>query len=48
VRSTHERVAVYELISLLRLAFHAWQKFKIDRLDSVVVALEDRLERLHQ
>jgi hypothetical protein len=46
-RRAHERVALYELISLLRLAFHAWQKFKIDRLDSVVVALEDRLERLN-
>jgi Phosphotransferase enzyme family len=48
VRRTRARVPVYELISLLRLAFHAWQKFKIDRLDNVVVALEDRLERLHQ
>jgi hypothetical protein len=48
VVSLHERVAAYELISLLRLAFHAWQKFKIDRLDSVVVGLEDRLARLRQ
>jgi hypothetical protein len=47
VGSLRERVAVYELISLLRLAFHAWQKFKVDRLDSVLVALEDRFARLH-
>lgn len=38
-----ERTASYELVSLLRLAIHAWQKLKARRLRLTVQALEDRL-----
>jgi hypothetical protein len=36
------RVPVYELISLMRLAFHSWQKFKPNRLEHVMAVLEER------
>jgi Phosphotransferase enzyme family len=39
-----ERVPLYELISLMRLAFHSWQKFKSSRLEYVIAVLEQRLE----
>ncbi len=38
-----DRTAGYELVSLLRLAIHAWQKLKSRRLRFIVEALEDRL-----
>ncbi|MFN2490067.1 MAG: phosphotransferase [Actinomycetota bacterium] len=38
-----ERVPIYELISLLRLAFHSWQKFKPSRLSAVAPVIEERL-----
>ena len=37
------RVPVYEAISLLRLAEHAWRNLKAERLDYVVGALDERL-----
>jgi len=40
------RAPLYELISLLRLAFHSWQKFKVKRLGYVMSVIEDRLSRL--
>ena len=36
------RVPVYELISLLRLALHSWQKLKGSRLEFVLTILEER------
>jgi len=36
------RVAVYELVSLLRLALHSWQKLKGNRLEHTINLLEER------
>ena len=41
--SLRERLGGYELVSLLRLALHSWQKLKIGRLADVMAVLEDRL-----
>jgi hypothetical protein len=42
--ATHlpDRVAVYEIISLLRMALHSWQKLKGVRLEHVITLLEER------
>jgi len=40
------RAAVYELVSLLRLAFHSWQKLKRSRLEHVVDVLDERVPEL--
>jgi hypothetical protein len=40
-----ERVAVYEVVSLLRMAEHAWHNLKGRRLDHIVTALGERLPR---
>jgi Phosphotransferase enzyme family len=37
------RVPVYEIISLLRLALHSWQKLKGSRLEYVIAILEERV-----
>ncbi|CAN5646332.1 hypothetical protein BH10CHL1_BH10CHL1_40660 [soil metagenome] len=37
------RVAVYEIISLLRIALHSWQKLKGSRLELVMDLLEERI-----
>lgn len=37
------RVAAYEIISLIRIALHSWQKLKGDRLELVVDLLEERI-----
>jgi hypothetical protein len=42
------RVPVYELISLLRLALHSWQKLKGSRLEFVLTILEERASCLAQ
>ena len=42
-RQVLDRTAVYELVSLLRLAIHAWQKLKPRRLRLIVDALEDHM-----
>lgn len=42
------RVPVYEMISLLRLAFHSWQKLKGSRLENVITILEERASCLPQ
>ena len=42
------RVPVYELISLLRLALHSWQKLKGSRLEFVLTILEERASWLAQ
>lgn len=39
-----QRVSLYELISLMRLAFHSWQKFKPSRLEHVIGVLEQRFD----
>jgi Phosphotransferase enzyme family len=42
VRPLARRVRVYELLSLVRLAFHSWQKLKPGRLATVVAVLDER------
>jgi hypothetical protein len=42
------RTAVYEIISLLRLALHSWQKLKAARIQNVLVVLEERAACLPQ
>jgi ABC-type multidrug transport system fused ATPase/permease subunit len=42
------RTAVYEIISLLRLALHSWQKLKAARIQNVLVVLEERASCLPQ
>jgi hypothetical protein len=42
------RMPVYELISLLRLALHSWQKLKGGRLEFVLTILEERATCLAQ
>jgi hypothetical protein len=37
------RVAVYELISLIRLALHSWEKMKGSRLKQTLLLLEERI-----
>ncbi|HSL47215.1 MAG TPA: hypothetical protein VK897_27495, partial [Anaerolineales bacterium] len=38
------RVAIYELISLIRLALHSWEKMKGSRLKQTMTLLEERIE----
>jgi hypothetical protein len=38
------RVAIYELISLIRLALHSWEKMKGSRLKQTIALLEERIE----
>lgn len=38
------RVAVYELISLIRLTLHSWEKMKGSRLRQTILLLEERAE----
>jgi aminoglycoside phosphotransferase (APT) family kinase protein len=38
-----ERAAVYELLMLLRLAVHSWQKLKVSRLKHALTLLEERV-----
>jgi Phosphotransferase enzyme family len=40
------RVPVYEIISLLRLGLHSWQKLKGSRLEYVIAILEERVSCL--
>ena len=40
------RASVYEIISLLRLALHSWQKLKGSRLEYVISILEERVSCL--
>jgi len=37
---------VYEMVSLLRLAFHSWQKFKTARLELVLGLIRERAPSL--
>ncbi|HET7080854.1 MAG TPA: ATP-binding cassette domain-containing protein, partial [Chloroflexia bacterium] len=37
------RTAVYEIVSLLRLALHSWQKLKAARIQNVLAVLEERM-----
>jgi Ser/Thr protein kinase RdoA (MazF antagonist) len=41
VAQLRERVELYEMVSLIRLAVHSWQKFKADRLREVIAILEE-------
>ena len=38
------RVAIYELISLIRLALHSWEKMKGSRLKQTISLLDERIE----
>jgi aminoglycoside phosphotransferase (APT) family kinase protein len=38
------RVAIYELISLIRLTLHSWEKMKGSRLRQTLILLEERVE----
>jgi aminoglycoside phosphotransferase (APT) family kinase protein len=38
------RVAIYELISLIRLTLHSWEKMKGSRLKQTMTLLEERIE----
>ncbi len=38
------RVAIYELISLIRLTLHSWEKMKGSRLKQTISLLEERIE----
>jgi phosphotransferase family enzyme len=38
------RVAIYELISLIRLTVHSWEKMKGSRLRQTILLLEERVE----
>jgi hypothetical protein len=42
------RVPAYEIISLLRLGLHSWQKLKGSRLENVITILEERVACLPQ
>jgi thiamine kinase-like enzyme len=42
------RVAIYELISLIRLTLHSWEKMKGSRLQQTLMLLEERVERQRQ
>jgi thiamine kinase-like enzyme len=42
------RVAAYELISLIRLTLHSWEKMKGSRLRQTILLLEERVERQRQ
>jgi hypothetical protein len=42
------RVAVYELISLIRLILHSWEKMKGSRLRQTILLLEERVESQRQ
>jgi thiamine kinase-like enzyme len=37
------RVQIYEIVSLLRMALHSWQKLKESRLTHVITLLEERI-----
>jgi aminoglycoside phosphotransferase (APT) family kinase protein len=41
-RQLQERVALYEVLMLLRLAIHSWQKLKVSRLTHALTLLEER------
>ena len=42
-RSLRARISVYEMISLMRLALHSWQKLKGSRLKYSMTLLEERM-----
>jgi thiamine kinase-like enzyme len=42
------RVAIYELISLIRLTLHSWEKMKGSRLKQTIILLEERVESQRQ
>jgi hypothetical protein len=42
------RIAIYELISLIRLTLHSWEKMKGSRLRKTILLLEERAERQRQ
>jgi hypothetical protein len=42
------RVAVYQMVSLLRRALRSWQKFKPSRLENALALIEEEMQRLPQ
>lgn len=47
VRRLRARVRVYEILMLLRLAVHSWQKLKVSRLEHATALIEERIAWLH-
>jgi hypothetical protein len=47
-RVLRSRVAVFELVSLIRLALHSWEKMKGSRLKQTLALLEERIECQNQ
>jgi hypothetical protein len=43
-----ERARMYELVSLFRLAYHSWQKFKASRLAYVIPIIQERLSMVRE
>ena len=43
VAALRARVAIYEILMLLRLAIHSWQKLKVSRLRHAMTLLEERV-----
>ena len=41
VQQLRDRVALYEVLMLLRLAIHSWQKLKVSRLEHALTLLEE-------
>ncbi len=46
-RQLRDRVALYEVLMLLRLAIHSWQKLKVSRLEHALTLLKERMLCLH-
>jgi hypothetical protein len=42
VQQLRDRLALYEVLMLLRLAIHSWQKLKVSRLEHALTLLEER------
>ena len=42
------RASVYQVISLLRMALHSWQKLKGTRIENVIAVLEEEMACLPQ
>lgn len=42
-RRLRARVQIYEILMLLRLAIHSWQKLKVGRLEQALILIEERI-----
>jgi thiamine kinase-like enzyme len=46
IEALRKRVRIYEILMLLRLALHSWQKLKVSRLEHAITLLEERMSWL--